>query len=150
MKTLQWFVVKQWIFLTFPACFKIPIFFSNLNSDCSDLLDLRNLKEQVKKAFCYQKLFWPFTVWIKCSSDLKIFENSWPSALNFKSFSRSLEQFFLMVGQNNFGNKIPYLTTAQAAQLKEEIHYYYNLVPLSRILLRPLSWLALSNLCFGE
>jgi hypothetical protein len=24
-----------------------------------------------------------------------------------KSFSRSLEQFFLTVGQNNFGNKIP-------------------------------------------
>ena len=27
--------------------------------------------------------------------------------MNFKSFSRSLEQFFLTVGQNNFGNKIP-------------------------------------------
>ena len=32
------------------------------------------------------------------------------SASNFKSFSRSLEQFFLTVGQNNFGNKIPFLT----------------------------------------
>ena len=31
------------------------------------------------------------------------------SASNFKSFSRSLEQFFLTVGQNNFGNKIPFL-----------------------------------------
>ena len=30
------------------------------------------LQEQVKKAFCYQKLFWPFTVWINCSGDLKI------------------------------------------------------------------------------
>ena len=68
--------------------------------------DLRNLQEQVKKAFCYQKLFWPFTVWINCSSDLKNFENSRLSASNFKSFSRSLEQFFLTVGQNNFGNKI--------------------------------------------
>ena len=29
------------------------------------------------------------------------------SASNFKSCSRSLEQFFLTVGQNNFGNKIP-------------------------------------------
>ena len=27
--------------------------------------------------------------------------------MNFKSFSRSLEQFFHTVGQNNFGNKIP-------------------------------------------
>ena len=64
-------------------------------------------KKKFRKAFCYQKLFWPFTVWIDCSSDLKKFANSWPSASNFKSFSRSLEQFFLTVGQNNFGNKIP-------------------------------------------
>ena len=44
-------------FLTFPACFSIPNFFSNLNYNCSNLLDMRNLQEQVKKAFCYQKLF---------------------------------------------------------------------------------------------
>ena len=88
---------KKQLFLTFPACFYIPIIFSNLNSNCSNSLDLRNLQEQVKKAFCYQKLFWPFTVWINCPSDLK-------------SFSRSLEQFFLTVGQNNFGNKIPFQT----------------------------------------
>ena len=68
---------------------------------------MRNLHEQVKKAFCYQKLFWPFTVWINRSSDLKNFANSLPSASNFKSFSRSPEQPFLTVGQNNFGNKIP-------------------------------------------
>ena len=73
---------------------------------------MRNLKVQVKKAFCYQKLFWPFTVWINCSSDLKIFANSQPSASNFKSFSLSLGQFFLTVGQNNFGNKIPFLMDA--------------------------------------
>ena len=53
-------------------------------------------------------MFWPFTVWINCSSDLKNFANSWPSALNFKSFSWSLEQFFLTVCQNNFGNKISF------------------------------------------
>ena len=67
---------------------------------------MRNLQEQVKKAFCYQKLFWPFSVWINCSSDLKILENCRPSASNFKSFSRSLEHFFQTVGQNNFGNEI--------------------------------------------
>ena len=44
-------------FLTFPACFYIPIIFSNLYFNCSNLLDMRNLQEQVKKAFCYQKLF---------------------------------------------------------------------------------------------
>ena len=68
---------------------------------------MRNLQEQVKKAFYYQKLFWPFTVWINCSSDHKIFANSRPSASNFKSFSWSLEQYFLTKGQNIFGNKIP-------------------------------------------
>ena len=30
-------------------------------------LGMRNLQEQVKKAFCCQRLFWPFTVWINCS-----------------------------------------------------------------------------------
>ena len=81
-------------FLTFPACFWIPITFSNLNCNCSNLLEMRNLQEQVKKAFCYLKLFWLFIVWTNCSSD-------------FKSFSQSLGQFFLTVGKNNFGNKIP-------------------------------------------
>ena len=54
----------------------------------------------------YQKLFWPFTVRINCSSDLKNFANSWPSPSNFKTFSWLLEQFFLTVGQYNFENKI--------------------------------------------
>ena len=40
--------------------------------------------------------------------DLKNLENSRLPASNFKSFSRSLEHFFLTVGQNNFGNKIPF------------------------------------------
>ena len=81
-----------------------------MNSNCSNSLDLRNILEQVKKAFCYQKLYWPFTVWTNCSSDLKNFANSWPSASNLKHFSRSQEQFFLtVVGKNNFGNKIPFL-----------------------------------------
>ena len=35
-----------------------------------------------------------------------IFSAFW--ALNFKSFSQSLEQFFVKVGLNNFGNKIPW------------------------------------------
>ena len=101
--------IESWhfFFQSFPACFSIPIFFSNFNFNCSISLSLRNLQEQVKKAFCYQELFWPFTAWINCFSDLKNFANSWPSASNFKSFSRSLEQFFLTVGQNNYGNKIP-------------------------------------------
>ena len=91
------------------SCMFLKIIFSNLNCNCSNSSYLRNLQEQVKKAFCYQKLFWPCTVWINCSSDLKIFANSRPSDSNFKSFSRSVEQFFLTIGQNNFDNKIPLL-----------------------------------------
>ena len=81
--------------------------FSNLNFNFANLLDLRNLQEQIKNAFCYQKLFWPFTVQTNCSSDLKSLANSGPSASNFKKISWSLEQFFLKAGQNNFCNKIP-------------------------------------------
>ena len=90
---------SDWIkyFLTFPACFSNPNFFSNLNFNCSNLPSLRNLQKQVKKAFCHQKLFWPFTVWINCSSDLKNFANSRLSASNFKSFSFSLEHFWWQI-----------------------------------------------------
>ena len=42
---------------------------------------------------------------MNCSSDLKNLANSKPSALNLKSFSRSFEQLFLSVGQNNFAEK---------------------------------------------
>mgnify|MGYP007045256213 CR=1 FL=1 len=92
-------------FSNFSCMFLNPNIFSNLNSNCSNLSDLRNLHEQVKKTFCCQKLFWPFTVWINYSSDLKNFENSRPSASNFKT------TFFLTVGQNNFGNKIQQCVT---------------------------------------
>ena len=37
-----------------------------------------------------------------------MFAGSQPSASNFKSFSRSLAQFFLTVGKNNFENKMPF------------------------------------------
>ena len=39
-------------------------------------------------------MFWPFTVWLNCSSDLKTFANSQPSASNFKSFSLITRTFF--------------------------------------------------------
>ena len=63
-----------------------------MNYNCSNLLDMRNLQKQVKKAVTKNcsdiSLF-------NCSSDLKFFfTNSRLSASNFKSFSRSLEQFF--------------------------------------------------------
>ena len=48
-----------------------PIIFpSRILFNYSNLLDMRNLLEQVKKAFCCQKFFWTFTGWRNCSSDL--------------------------------------------------------------------------------
>ena len=40
--------------LTFLANLYIPIIFSNLNNNCSNVLDLRNLQKQVKKEFCFK------------------------------------------------------------------------------------------------
>ena len=68
------YFVKLIIFLFL----QIPIIFSSLNYNCSNLLGIRNLLE----AFCYQKLFWPFTV-IYYFGVLKTFANSQPSASNF-------------------------------------------------------------------
>ena len=51
---------KENVILTFSACFDIPIFFSNLNSNCSSLLVLRNLQEQVKKSILLPKIVLTF------------------------------------------------------------------------------------------
>ena len=67
---------------------------------------MRNLQEQVEKSFFYQKLFWPFKVWLNCSSDLKFFKFL-AFSLKFQKFFSITNFFFLTVGQNNFGNKIP-------------------------------------------
>ena len=87
---------------------------------------MRNLQEQVKKAFCYQKLFWLFTVWINCSSDRKILLKSEAEGREFAKVLRSLEQFFLTVGQNNFGNKIPFflIIIIQWWLYAERIHFW--------------------------
>ena len=66
-------------FQIFPVGFWIPNSFSILNPDCSNLLDLRNLEEQ-------EKLFWPFTVWIDYSTDLKIFAKFSAFSLEFRKF----------------------------------------------------------------
>jgi hypothetical protein len=79
-------------FLNFSCMFLNPNHFSNLNSNCSNILEMRNLQEQVKKAFCYQELFWIFTVWLDCSSDLKnfpitrpIFSHSWSEQFRWQN-----------------------------------------------------------------
>ena len=51
--------------------------------------------------------------------------NSRHLASNFESFSQSLKQFVLTVGQNNFRNKIPYL------HFKRSILFSVNLASIS-------------------
>ena len=57
-------------FSNFPCMFLNP---NNLNSKCSNLLDLRNLQEQVKNGILLAKLFWP-TMRKNCSSVRKKIE----------------------------------------------------------------------------
>ena len=60
---------------------------------------MRYLQEQVKKAFRFKKLYVLYSIF---SLFLLGFQ---PRIL--KAIFRSLVQFFLTVGQNSFGNKIP-------------------------------------------
>ena len=87
-----------------------PIFFPNL-INCSNLLDLRNLQEQVKKAFCF-----------KNCTDLSLLEKivlviskickfSTCSFKFRKIMSKTRTNFFTIDHINN-GNKIPFLTSA--------------------------------------
>ena len=80
-------------------------------------------------------LFWPFTVWINCSCDLKMFANYWPSASNFKKRSRSLKHFFLTVSQNNFCIKIPFLSCKTLAGKKLTIWWWKKKFAKSKKLL---------------
>ena len=95
--------------MIFPVWILIVLIHYNLETSSNKL-----------KKHSVTKNCWPFTVRINCSSDPKYFENSQLSASNFKSFSWSLEQFFLTVGQNNFGNKIPFLFSF----LKAKVLFY--------------------------
>ena len=74
------------------------IFFFNLNLNCSNLLDMKNLQEQVWKTFYYQELFWPG---LYCCSDRENF-------LKFEAEGREFAKFLSTIGQNNFDNKIPF------------------------------------------
>ena len=118
-----------------------------MNYNCSIFWDLRNLQEQVKKAFCNQKLFWPFTVWINCSSDLKNFANSQPSASNFKSFSQSLEQFFFTVVQNNLVTKhqfCPDIELFSCLHVWKKVRLWHNLTKYD------ICFVAIRKYCLGR
>jgi hypothetical protein len=99
------------VFLTFPVGdkFSIPIIFSNLNSNCSNLSHLRNLLQEVNNSVLFQKSFWPFTVWINFYCDLKIlsleFQKFFSITRTIFSHSRA-EQFWK---QNAKSMQVPIL-----------------------------------------
>ena len=95
-------VKKNKAFSNFSCMFLNPNIFSNWNSYCCNLSYLRNLQEQVKKAFCYQKLFWPFTVRRNCSSDLKIFANCLQPLISNFFFSITRTFFSHSRSEQNF------------------------------------------------
>ena len=57
-------------------------------------MDMGNLQQQVKKVFCYQKLFWPFTVW-KFSPFSLEFQKFFSITRTIFSHSERSEQFLL-------------------------------------------------------
>ena len=76
-----------------------------MNFKCSSLLDMRNLKEQVKNGILLPKLVWP-TVRKKCSCDPEKLLKSKAEGPEFAKLLRSIEQFIPTVkGQNN-GNRM--------------------------------------------
>ena len=94
------------------------MFFSNLNSNCSNILDLRNLQEQVKKAFCFKN-------W----SDFSLFE--YIVLKISKSFSQSIEHFFLSRSeqfwkQNTISKKLYYMDAYLIQKLKQNFRDRYE------------------------
>ena len=85
----------------------VLIFLVNLVDNIFFKFFLQVLNQNQLKKHSVSKIVLTLHCANKCSSDLKKFANSRPSASYFKTFSWSLKQIFYTVGQNNFGNKIP-------------------------------------------
>ena len=96
-----------------------------MNCNCSNLLDMRNLQEQVKKHSVIKNCS-DLSVWINCSSDLKMFENSWPSASNFKSF-------FSFCRSKQFSKQNTIFTMESKAKLTDNCHPFSHIIVTSPV-----------------
>ena len=114
----------------FSSDFWIPIFYSNFNSNdfcyqnlfwpfnvwinCSnDHKNFANSRPSASNFKSFSRSLKPFWTDQNCFGhiegqgiNLQLFFKFSAFSLEFQKFSRSLEQLFLTVGQNNFGNKI--------------------------------------------
>ena len=96
------FIIQIGIYILFISSGQFKTSFGYLHAfvcicNFSFYWNLYNAHERI--GILLPKLFW-HVVRKNCSSDRE-------KHLNFKSFSQSLEHFFLTLCQNNFGNKIP-------------------------------------------
>ena len=72
--------------------------------------------------------------------------------MNFKTFSQSLAQFFLTVGHNNFGNKIPFLSLLNLFDKKSReiaVRYLFCFQNLQGARF-PVKWTAPEAISFGK
>ena len=100
---------------------QLPIYKSCIKTKSCGILFQQFFWHNVRNGILLPKLFWP-TVRKHCSSDREKLLKFEAEGREFSKFLRSLEQCFLTVGQNNFGNKIPYLA------LKNEmgLHHFFS------------------------
>ena len=89
--SMELWSLKKEVFSNFSYRFLNP---RDLNYNCSNLLDLRNLQEQFKKNILFKKLVWSFIVWRNCSDDLNKIANSWPSVSNFEKIVINYQTIF--------------------------------------------------------
>ena len=104
-------VIELSIFHHWQLDWQIPDETRKENHDCNNTMEPKSLWSRIQ-IFVFIRLVFCCH---NCSDLLweiffANFANSRPSASNFKSFSQSLAQFFLTLGQNNFGNKIQFLS----------------------------------------
>ena len=102
--------------------------FSNLNANCYNILYLRNHQEKV---FCF-----------KNCTDISLFEliaqlisknlqNCQPSASNFKSFSRSIEQYFFQNRSEQFWKQNTISSSSQSTFLFQSVLAHISLSRLN-------------------
>ena len=130
------------IFLTFPACFHTPNIFSNLNFNCSNVLELRNLhvfmyrvghkfsdtwNELLVVNWFISKFVWGNTEWKKVSSlhYLKILMK-----LSKKGISYSLKRDRRSISKITFYANLSVSPLISSFDFFKELHYSWKIKTL--------------------
>ena len=102
--------------------------FGNENTISLDALDVHVISNVLDlrctlQSYLFQKSFWPFSAWINCSSAFIFFFclQPWIPKVFFLNHNYTEQFFFLTEGQDNFGNKIPYVSLAAEKGLRQSV-----------------------------